>query len=157
MQHTKSSRRSKPNSTRRRKASATSKMMGSPRRIGAGTWGYIRVALAIAAAVVLTFFAMQIYYLPKIALVYKIVVIVVIAVVGVAGVAAMLSPDGDEDGPPVERLYTADEVAALLAAVQAGRLVPAAAEECKFCHGAEPDATGVDGSRYHTACFQSAF
>jgi hypothetical protein len=117
---------------------------------------YIRTALGVAAAVILTFFAMQIFYDQKIKVPYKIAVIVVIAVIGVSGIAALLSPEPEE--PTVtEKLYTADEVAALLAAVQAGRLVAAAPAACKFCGEADPDATGVDGSRYHTRCFRTAY
>ncbi len=118
--------------------------------------GYLRALLAIASAVILTFFATQIVYAPKMALGFKIGSVVVIAAIGIAGIIAILTPEPDE---PVagEKLYTADEVAALLAAVQAGRLVAAAPEECKFCHQPQPDATGVDGSRYHRSCFQSAY
>lgn len=116
----------------------------------------MRTALSIAAAVILTFFAMQIYYAAKIIVWYKIGLIAVIAVVGIAGISAILTPE-TEDAPPTERLYTADEVAALVAAVQAGRLVSAAAAECKFCHGPQPDVTGVDGSHYHRTCFQNAY
>jgi len=117
---------------------------------------YVRTALGIAAAVILTFFAMQIFYDQKVKLPFKIGSMLVIAVIGVAGIIAMLTPESEE---PVatERLYTADEVAALLAAVQAGRLVAAAPETCKFCHEPEPDATGVDGSRYHRRCFRTAY
>jgi hypothetical protein len=80
----------------------------------------------------------------------------VIVVVGVAGLYSLLTPEPD-DPLPSERLYTADEVAALVAAVQAGRLVAAAPETCKFCGGAQPDAHGVDGTRYHVRCFQTAY
>jgi hypothetical protein len=117
---------------------------------------YIRTALGVAAAVILTFFAMQIFYDQKIKLPYKISVIVVIAVIGIAGIAALLTPEPEE--PAVtEKLYTADEVAALLAAVQSGRLVAAAPDTCKFCGEAEPDSTGVDGSHYHARCFRTAY
>jgi hypothetical protein len=123
---------------------------------GKASGAYIRTALGVAAAVILTFFAMQIFYDQKIKVPYKISVIVVIAIVGISGIAALLSPEPEE--PAVtERLYTADEVAALLAAVQSGRLVAAAPVTCKFCGAADPDATGVDGSRYHTRCFQTAY
>jgi hypothetical protein len=123
---------------------------------GEQTRGYLRALCAIGSAVILTFFATQIFYAPKMALGFKIGSILVIAAIGVAGIIAILTPVPEE---PVatERLYTADEVAALLAAVQAGRLVAAAPEECKFCHGPQPDATGPDGSRYHAQCFQSAY
>ncbi|HVA34474.1 MAG TPA: hypothetical protein VNG31_10015 [Candidatus Baltobacteraceae bacterium] len=110
----------------------------------------------MASAIILTFFATQIYYAHDTKLPYKIGIIVVIAVVGFAGIHALLTPDL-EDPPPGERLYTADEVAALVAAVQSGRLVAAAPQTCKFCQGAQPDATGVDGSRYHSHCFQAAY
>jgi hypothetical protein len=121
-----------------------------------GSAAYVRTALGIAAAVILTFFAMQIFYDQKIKLPYKISVIVVIAVIGISGIAALLTPEPEE--PAVtERLYTADEVAALLAAVQSGRLVAAAPATCKFCGEADPDATGVDGSRYHARCFRTAY
>jgi hypothetical protein len=125
-------------------------------RSGGGAGNYLRALWAIASAVILTFFAMQIFYAPKMSLGYKIGSILVIAAIGVAGIIALLTPEPEE---PVatERLYTADEVAALLAAVQSGRLVAAAAEECKFCHRPEPDATGPGGSRYHRSCFQAAY
>lgn len=125
-------------------------------RGGNATGGYVRALLAIASAVILTFFATQVFYAPKMALLYKVGTVVVIAAIGIAGIIAILTPEAEE---PVatERLYTAEEVAALLAAVQSGRLVAAAPEECKFCHGPHPDATGVDGSRYHRSCFQSAY
>ncbi len=131
----------------------------SPSRLGFGQsagGAYIRTGLGVASAVILTFFAMQIFYDQKINLPYKITVIVVIAVIGIAGIAALLSPEPEE--PVVtEKLYTADEVAALLAAVQSGRLVAAAPVTCKFCGAADPDSTGVDGSRYHAHCFQTAY
>ena len=131
-------------------------MQSLTQQSGGRTGGYVRAFCAIASAVILTFFAMQIFYAQKMGLGYKIGSIVVIAAIGVAGIIALLTPEPDE---PVatERLYTADEVAALLAAVQSGRLVAAAPEECKFCHGPQPDATGPDGSRYHRTCFQTAY
>jgi hypothetical protein len=122
----------------------------------AGLAAYLRAMWAIAAAVILTFFAMQTFYAPKISLPYKIGLIVAIAVIGIAGIAALLTPEPEEPQPS-QRLYTADEVAALVAAVQAGRLVAAAPAVCKFCSGADPDATGVDGTHYHKGCFQNAY
>lgn len=128
------------------------------RRVAGGGFGvYLRTGFGIAAAVIFTFFAMQIYYAPKISLPYKIGLIAAIIVIGTAGIIALLTPEPDETAAAPERLYTADEVAALVAAVQAGRLVAAAPATCKFCHGADPDSTGVDGSRYHQACFHTAF
>jgi hypothetical protein len=126
------------------------------RRSTGGMSAAARVASSIASAVVLTFFAMQIYYAPHTKLPYKIGIIVVIAVIGFGGIHALLTPEPD-DLPAAERLYTSDEVAALLAAVQSGRLVAAAPNTCKFCSGAQPDVTGVDGSHYHRSCFQSAY
>jgi hypothetical protein len=126
------------------------------RRSGGDTSAYARVASSIASAVILTFFAMQIIYAHSTKLPYKIGIVAVILVVGVAGIHALLTPDPDEPVPS-ERLYTADEVAALVAAVQAGRLVAAAPDTCKFCGGAQPEATGVDGAHYHVRCFQAAY
>jgi hypothetical protein len=131
-------------------------MQQATRRDGGGLAVYLRTASSIAAAVILTFFAMQIFYASKVNLPYKIGMIAVIVVVGIAGIMAILTPEAD-DAVPTERLYTADEVAALVAAVQAGRLISAAPVECKFCHGPQPDVTGVDGSHYHRACFQNAY
>jgi hypothetical protein len=131
-------------------------MQDLARRSAGGMSAYARVASSIASAVILTFFACQIFYAQHTKLPYKIGIIVVIAVIGVAGIHALLTPEPD-DPLPSERLYTADEVAALVAAVQSGRLVAAAPETCKFCNGAQPDVTGVDGSRYHRSCFQSAY
>jgi hypothetical protein len=122
----------------------------------AGVAAYLRAIWAIAAAVILTFFAMQTFYAPKILLPYKIGLIVAIAVIGAAGIIALLTPEPEEP-ELAHRLYTADEVAALIAAVQSGRLVAATPEECKFCHGPQPEATGVDGSRYHSSCFRDAY
>lgn len=122
----------------------------------AGAAAYLRAIWAIAAAVILTFFAMQTFYAPKILLPYKIGLIVAIAVIGAAGIIALLTPEPEEP-ETAQRLYTADEVAALVAAVQAGRLVPAAPAVCKFCARPEPDATGVDGTHYHRSCFQAAY
>jgi hypothetical protein len=73
----------------------------------------------------------------------------------VAGIFALLAPDGDE--LPAEKLYTAAEVAQLLAAARSGGGATGAAEPCKFCGGAGAEATGVDGSRYHRRCFREAF
>jgi hypothetical protein len=125
-------------------------------RNGEARASYVRTVLGIASAVILTFFAMQIFYAQNIKLPYKLGMILTIAVVGIAGIVALLTPEADE-AAPAERLYTADEVAALLAAVQSGRLVPAAPDTCRICHGSEPDATGVDGSRYHARCFRNAY
>ena len=131
-------------------------MQDLARRSGGGTSATLRIVSSIASAVILTFFASQIFYAHNMKLPYKIGLIVVIAVIGVAGIHALLTPDPEEPVPS-ERLYTADEVAALVAAVQSGRLVAAAPETCKFCHGEGPEATGVDGSRYHRRCFQAAY
>jgi hypothetical protein len=126
------------------------------RRSAGGMSAYVRIASSIASAVILTFFAMQIYYAPHTKLPYKIGLIVVIAVIGFAGIHALLTPEPD-DVPAAERLYTSDEVAALLAAVQSGRLVAAAPDTCKFCKESQPDVTGVDGSHYHQRCFRAAY
>jgi hypothetical protein len=117
---------------------------------------YLRTGSAVACGSILTFFGTQIYLMHKYALPVRIGVLVAIAVIGIAGIGAILSPD-EEDEAPSEKLYTADEVAALLAAVQSGRLVAAEAATCKFCGEAKPEATGVDGSRYHRRCFQAAY
>jgi hypothetical protein len=117
---------------------------------------YFRTGSAVVCGSVLTFFATQIYLLHKYTFPVRIGVIVAIAVIGIAGIGAILSPEEDEPAPS-EKLYTADEVAALLAAVQSGRLVAADAPTCKFCGEAKPEVTGVDGARYHRRCFQTAF
>ena len=114
-----------------------------------------RAAFAVLCGSVLTFFACQIFIVSKMALQLRIGTVVVIAAIGVAGIWALLSPD-EEDGPPPERLYTSDEVAALLAAVQSGKLVAADATTCKYCGKVDPEGTGPDGSHYHRACLQAA-
>jgi hypothetical protein len=126
------------------------------RRSTGGVSAYTRIASSIASAVILTFFACQIYFEPHTKLPYKIGIIAVIAIIGIAGIHALLTPEPD-DPLPSERLYTADEVAALVAAVQSGRLVAAAPRTCKFCGEAQPDVRGVDGSEYHRRCFQIAY
>jgi hypothetical protein len=125
-------------------------------RSAGGMSATARIASSIASAVILTFFAMQIYYAPHTSLPYKIGIIAVIALIGFGGIHALLTPEPD-DPLPAERLYTSDEVAALLAAVQSGRLVAATPDTCKFCSGTQPDVTGVDGSHYHQHCFQAAY
>jgi hypothetical protein len=118
----------------------------------------LRAFVAVACGSVLTYFGSQIAINQKLGVPLRIGAIVLIAAIGIAGIAALLAPDDDDrDAPPPERLYTADEVAALLAAVQAGQLVPVAPATCKFCGGDEPDAKGVDGARYHRACFRAAY
>jgi hypothetical protein len=126
------------------------------RRSGGGMSAYLRIIASLVSAVILTFFASQVFYAPHMKLPYKIGVIVMIAAIGIAGIHALLTPDPEEPVPS-ERLYTSDEVAALVAAVQSGRLVAAAPDTCKFCHGDRPEVTGVDGSRYHRSCFQAAY
>jgi hypothetical protein len=111
--------------------------------------------VSIAAAAILAFFAWQIVNAPKIALPLRAGIVVAIAAIGIAGILALLAPDGD--GAPAKTLYTADEVAELLEAVQSGRLAPPVSAHCKFCGGADPDASGVDGARYHFRCFREAF
>jgi hypothetical protein len=117
----------------------------------------VRIIASLASAVILTFFASQIFYAHTMKLPYKIGVIGVIAAIGIAGIHSLLTPEPEEDPVATERLYTADEVAALVAAVQSGRLVVAEPKVCKFCQGPQPEITGVDGSHYHQRCFQNAY
>jgi hypothetical protein len=114
-----------------------------------------RAAFAVICGSVLTFFACQIFLVSKMALQLRIGAVVVIAAIGIAGIWALLSPD-EEDGPPAEKLYTADEVAALLAAVKSGKLVAADAATCKYCGKDGPEGTAPDGSHYHRACLQAS-
>ena len=115
----------------------------------------VRTACAVAAGSILTFFATEIFIAQKIPFALRIGVIALIAVVGIAGIVALLAPEADR--APRERLYTADEVAALLAAVQSGQLVSAVSDTCKFCGRPQADATGLDGARYHRSCFRAAY
>jgi hypothetical protein len=126
------------------------------RRSNGGLSAYLRIISSLASAVILTFFASQVFYDTKVKLPYKLGIILTIVVIGIAGIHAILTPEPDE---PVasQRLYTADEVAALVAAVQSGRLVAAAPDTCKFCGEAQPEITGVDGAHYHQRCFQNAY
>ncbi len=123
----------------------------------ASTFGgglYLRAGFAVFCGSVLTFFACQIFIVGKMSLPLRIGAVVGIAIVGILGIVALLTPD-EEDGPPPEKLYTADEVAALLAAVQAGKLVPAEPPVCHYCGKTGPEGTGADGSHYHRACLQA--
>ena len=115
----------------------------------------LRVAASVAAAAILAFFAYQIALAPKVALPMRAGIVLAIAAIGVAGILALLVPDAPDQ--PAEKLYTADEVAQLLAAAQAGRIAPVAPAHCKFCGGDDPEATGIDGARYHRRCFRAAF
>jgi hypothetical protein len=127
---------------------------GVVRTSGDGTFTW-RVTASIAAAAILSFFAYQIVFAPKIAPSLKAAIVLAIAAIGVAGIFAVLAPDAEE--APGEKLYTAEEVAQLLAAARSGRLATEAPERCKFCGGADAEATGVDGARYHRRCFREAF
>jgi hypothetical protein len=127
------------------------------RRSGGGTSAYVRVIVSFASAVILTFYATQIFYTHGMKLPLKIGVILVMAAIGFGGIHSLLTPEPEEEPVSTERLYTAGEVAALVAAVQSGRLVVAAPDTCKFCGDAQPDVTGVDGSHYHQRCFQTAY
>ena len=133
--------------------SATSKMSSFASRWNSSL--YLRAGFAVVCGSVLTFFACQIFLVSKMSLQLRIGAVVVIAAIGIAGIWALLSPD-EEDGPPPERLYTSDEVAALLAAVQSGKLVAADPLTCKYCGKEKPEGTGPDGSHYHRACLQAA-
>lgn len=115
-----------------------------------------RATVAVICGSILTFFAVQIALEQKTALLLRIGVVIAIVAIGVGGIVSLLTPDV-EDAPPQERLYTADEVAQLLAAVQSGKLVPVDAAVCKFCGAEQPDTTGVDGTRYHRTCFRAAY
>jgi hypothetical protein len=127
------------------------------RRSGGANSANVRIIASLASAVILAFFASQIVSAHTMNLPYKIGVVVVIALIGMAGIHSLLTPDPEDEPAATERLYTADEVAALVAAVQSGRLVVAEPNLCKFCQGAQPDVTGVDGSHYHQRCFQNAY
>jgi hypothetical protein len=115
----------------------------------------LRASVAVVCGSILTFFAAQIIVNQKMGLPLRIGSVAAIAAIGIAGIVSLLA--NDEDETPKERLYTADEVEALLAAVQSGKLVPAEAPVCKFCGRAAPEATGVDGMHYHRACFRAAY
>jgi hypothetical protein len=118
----------------------------------------LRAIVAVLCGSILTFFASEIVIDAKMSWPLRIGAVLAIAAVGIGGIVSLLTTDDvDEDAPPPEKLYTADEVAALLAAVQAGQLVPNAPPVCKFCGGEKPEGTGIDGTRYHRVCFRSAY
>jgi len=114
----------------------------------------LRTCAAVLCGSILTFFAYNIFLTSKMSLLLRIGAVVAIVAIGVAGIIALITPE--EDDLPAEKLYTSDEVAALLAAVQSGKLVPADAAVCKYCGGAQPEGSAPDGSRYHRACQQTA-
>ena len=116
---------------------------------------FFRAIAAVAAGSILTFFACQVYLAMQIPLAGRIVVLAIIVVIGVAGIVATLQ--SDDEPVSQERLYTAAEVREILEAVRAGKFTLASDDVCKFCNGASPEATGVDGLRYHRSCFQERF
>jgi hypothetical protein len=121
----------------------------------------VRYGVAFGGLAVLGYFAFQIFHAPHLERTFKYVAIGVIAAIGIAGASAILQrdPAGDDTG---ERLYTAAEVADLLNAVRAagGVHIEAAAAQpasCAFCGKPGAEVRGLDGTRYHRACFQTAY
>jgi hypothetical protein len=129
-------------------------MAATANRFGGNSF-YLRAGFAVFCGSVLTFFACQIFIANKMSMPLRIGAVIAIAAIGIAGIVSLLTPD-EEDGPPPEKLYTADEVAALLAAVQSGKLIPAAKPVCHYCGKDDPEGTGANGSHYHRACLQTA-
>ena len=66
------------------------------KRSSGGTSGYVRIIVSLASAVILTFFASQIYSAHDMKLPVKIGVILVIAAIGFGGIHSILTPEPDE-------------------------------------------------------------
>lgn len=122
----------------------------------------LRYVAAFGGLAVIGYFAYQIFRAPHIERTFKFASIAVIIAIGVVGAGAILQRDADDTVESGERLYTAAEVAELLNAVRSagGRHVDAAAiapATCIFCGQTGAEVTGLDGTRYHRACFQAAY
>ncbi len=125
-------------------------------------WGdLVRYGGAFGGLAIILYFAVQIYLTKHMDLRFKYASIAVIVIVGIVGALAILQRDPPEESAG-DRLYTAEEVAALLNAVRAGggRFVEAANRApatCVFCGKPDAEIRGLDGTRYHRACFQRAY
>ncbi len=123
----------------------------------------IRYGSAFGGLAIILYFAVEIFLAKHLALNFKIGSIAVIVAIGIVGALAILQRDPeDEFGDDGRRLYTAEEVAELLNAVRAGggRFVDASAQRpatCIFCGKPDAEIRGLDGTRYHRACFQRAY
>jgi hypothetical protein len=127
-------------------------------------WGpAVRYGTAFGGLAIIGYFVYQIFMTRHLDRTFKFGSIAVIVVIAIVGAMAILQRDPDDemmaDG---RRLYTADEVAELLNAVRAngGRFVEAAAAtpaNCIFCGKPDANVRGLDGTRYHRACFQRAY
>ncbi len=127
-------------------------------------WGpVVRYGSAFGGLAIIGYFVYQIAVTRHLDRTFKFASIGVIVLIAIVGAMAILQRDPDEDIPDDgRRLYTADEVAELLNAVRAngGRFVEAAAlapAACIFCGKPDADVRGLDGTRYHRACFQRAY
>jgi hypothetical protein len=123
----------------------------------------VRNVGAFGGLAIIGFFAYQTFMAKHIAPPFKYGTIGIMLAIGIVGAMAILQRDpADEPESDGRRLYTAEEVAELLNAVRAGggRYVEAAslsAAVCMFCGKANADVRGLDGTRYHRACFQRAY
>jgi hypothetical protein len=119
-------------------------------------------ALAFGGIALLGYFIVQIFAAKHLSEPFKVGAITVIVLIGIGGAMAILQRDEDERDTDDQRLYTAEEVAELLNAVRAngGRLPGASSATtatCVFCGRSDAEVRGLDGSRYHRACFQRAY
>jgi hypothetical protein len=122
----------------------------------------IRYGSAFGGLAIIGYFAYQIFITKHINPTFKFSSIAVIAAIGIVGALAILQVDPDDQPRSAdERLYTAEEVAELLNAVRSsgGRLGDAskAPATCVFCGQPDAEIRGLDGTRYHRACFQRAY
>jgi len=123
----------------------------------------LRYASAFGGLAIIGYFIVEIILSKHLDRTFKFGVVAVIAAIAIVGVWAILQTDPpDEPFADGQRLYTAEEVAELLNAVRAngGRFVEAAAvttATCPFCGQPGAEVRGLDGTRYHRACFQRAY
>jgi hypothetical protein len=125
-------------------------------------WGeFVRYVSAFGGLAIIVYFAVQIYLAKHMDLRFKYGSIAVIVIIGIVGALAILQRD-PADEVLSDRLYTAEEVAELLNAVRAGggrfvEVANAAPASCIFCGTSGAEIRGLDGTRYHRACFQRAY
>ena len=123
----------------------------------------IRYVSAYGGLAIIGYFAYQIFMSKHLDRTFKFGAIAVIMAIGIVGAIAILAREAaDEPVNDGARLYTAEEVAALLNAVRAGggRYVEAATVSpatCLFCGKRDAEVRGLDGTRYHRSCFQRAY
>jgi hypothetical protein len=122
----------------------------------------VRYGGAFGGLASIGYFAYQIFMTKHMNPAFKYCSIALILAIGIVGAIAILQREPVDETSGGERLYTAAEVAELLNAVRSagGRFVEAANAApavCIFCGKPDAEIRGLDQTRYHRRCFQTAY